>query len=122
MTDHQEQQAGEANTDKSPTISLALVGQTHSNRPTTRYSKTSGKTNTYVTHTPNEELKNTQHVSHTCNTLHKSVTTNNGDDISQANKELNNGKRSLLIRCHLTKMFRRIVRGMTLTSEYDMEG
>ena len=55
MTDHQEQQACEANTDNSQTIFPGSVGQTHSNRPTRRYSKTIGETNTYKLHTCPEQ-------------------------------------------------------------------
>ena len=50
MTDDQEQQACEANTDNSQTISLGSVGQTHSNRLIRRCSTTIGKTNTYKSH------------------------------------------------------------------------
>ena len=58
MTDPQEQQACEANTDKSQTISVGSVGQTHSNRPTTRYSKIIRKTNTYKTHKHTPRVNN----------------------------------------------------------------
>ena len=94
MTDLQEQQACKANMDNSQTISLESVGQTHSNRPNRRDSKTIGKTNTYkYTHMQNEQLKDTQNGTHTSSTLHTSITTNNRDDISQTNREVNNGQK-----------------------------
>ena len=94
MTDHQEQQACESNTDNIQTISPGSVGLAHNNRPTRRYSKTIGKTNIYKPHTfPQQTIKYTQLGTHTSNTLHKSVTTNNGEDICQTNRELNSGQK-----------------------------
>ena len=94
MTDHQEQQVCQANTDKSWTIPPGSFGQTHSKRPIRRYSKTIGKPNTYKPHIhPEQTNKNTQNGTHTSNTLHKSMTTNNEDNISQTNREVNNGQK-----------------------------
>ena len=45
------------------------------------------QTHTNHTYTKNEQFKNTQNRTHTSNTLHESMTTNKGDDISQTNRE-----------------------------------
>ena len=45
------------------------------------------------THTQGKQLKCTEHGTHTSNTLHESMTTNNREDISQTNREVNNGQK-----------------------------
>ena len=65
------------------------------------------------TNTPSKQLKNTQHGTHTSNTLHESMTINNGEDITQKEKrKWTMDKRTVLKMCHFTKMLRKIVRGV----------
>ena len=62
--------------------------------PIRRYSKTIGKTKTYTNHIhPEQTIKNTQNGIHMSNILHESMTTNNRDDISQTNWEVNSGQK-----------------------------
>ena len=80
------------------------------------------QTHTNHTHTQSEWLRNTQHGTHTNNTIHENLTTNNRESSSLTKRDVNNGQRSVVIMCHFTKILRRRVRGMTLTSDQDMEG
>ena len=55
-------------------------------------------------------------------TLCKSMTTNNGDDISQTNREVNNGQKVSANSMSFNRKVEEKARGVTLKLEQDMEG
>ena len=84
VTGQQRQEACQANTNHSRTISLGSIAKTQNNGPTRRHHKTGQKSTMhkqYIHH------KNGPCIN---NSTHQDKTANNGEDITQINREMNN--------------------------------